>query len=168
MFSCLQPGAQQMFRHKRKKLDTLHTIPHPVGEWSCITLWTAFSLSVGQILSWRFLLLHFYWNVRKWILKLILTRVIWFWSIFRNLLLLFAVIGAWAHISVNCSIAFLFWRYRLYSMFSLGGFLVCFLKVQELFCCSVFFYRLMRFIDAMQLYFHCFSGSPAFFCKYWK
>ena len=92
----------------------------------------------------------------------------WFWSIFRNLPLLFAVIGAWAHISVNCSIAFLFWRYRLCSMFSLRGFLVCFWKVQVLFCCSVFFYRLMSFINARPLYFHCFSGPPAFFCKYQK
>ena len=168
MLCFLEPGAQKRFRHKRRKLDTLHTISHPVGEKSFITLWIAFFLYVGQILSWHSLVLHFYWNVRNCILNLILTRVNCFWSIFRNLPVSFAVIGAWAHISVKCSIAFLFWRYRLCSIFSLGGFLVCFSKVEVLFCCSVSFYRLMRFINAKQLYFHCFSGSPAFFCKYWK
>ena len=58
-----------------------------VGEYSCISNWKEFCLSVGQVIIWIFLVLHFYGSVCKRILKLIWPRINWLWIFFVGICL---------------------------------------------------------------------------------
>ena len=49
----------------------------------------------------------------------------------------------------NCSIVILSWRHQIFSMFSLRGILVCFLKMLVIFSHRVLQYRLISFRNAM-------------------
>ena len=109
-----------LFRTKRRKLDTLHLIFIVLINTVGILNIGLYISPVDQVLSWNYLVIYLYWNVCNWVPKLIRARRVWFRKFFWWTVLRFVVImSAWTEVPKNCSIMFLFSRHEVFSISSL-------------------------------------------------
>ena len=167
MHTSLGPGAQKLFRHKWKKLNTASFHFGCVGEKSCIVCWNEFfplcfkfQVEVFSYCTFSetFAIGFQKWFDHKWI----------DFGVFRcNMAFFVDFISACAEICMNGSSVLFVWRDQMFSVISLKGILLCSLKLLMVFNHKVLKYRLLSFNNAMQLVFLsfcvfqslCFLGS---------
>ena len=97
----------------------------------------SFFSAVFQVLNRSFLVLHNDGNVCNWIPEVVWPRMGWFWGFCCELPSFVDFISARTDICTNCSVVFRFWRHQIFSMFSLRGIMVCFLKMLILSCTRI-------------------------------
>ena len=157
------PGAQIWFRHKGMKLVTASLLILCFDGYSCLRLLEWVFLAIIHVLYWSFLVLNFYGNLCNWIPKLIWPRCDWLWVFCWKSASSVDFLSEWTEIFKNCSIVFPFWRYQIFSMFSLRGILVCSLKMLVLFSQRILYYCLLSFRKPMKIDFLSFSVFHSIF-----
>ena len=110
-------------RYKWRSMATAPLLLHFNDEYRCLGCLNEFFL-VFRVWGWSFLVLLFYGNFGKWILKLIWPRLGFFVVFCWNMPRFLHFISALTEISMNCSIL-VFWRHRIFSKVSLRCNLVC-------------------------------------------
>ena len=173
---CHSLGAQRWFRHKTKKPVTASLLLHCIDGCCCSGYENELCDAVFQVSDWSFLVLNSNGNVCHWIPKVIWPRMDRFWVSCSKMAPFLFFVQKWIisftsnlYVLKSARIAHLlfFLMTSRFSTFTLRGILVCSLKMLVPFNQRIFYFRLVRFSEAMQRYFPyfrlfhflCFLGS---------
>ena len=113
MHTCLWSGAQICFRDKWRNLVSAFLLLHCIDGYSGLRYWNELFSAVFQVLDWRFLVLHFDWNVCNWIPKVIWPRMNWFWGFLLENGFFVDFLSVWTELCKSCSVVVVFWRHQL-------------------------------------------------------
>ena len=156
----LGPCAEMLLRHNWRKLDTFLFFFTALVNIVVWLLGPSLFASVGRVLCWSFLVLHFYWNVCNWVPKLIWTRRDWFWSFSFGMCSVSP--SSYPHglkPAIIVQLCFIRWH-QVFSMNILRYILICSSMVPVTFSHEIIQNPLVSFINAIQLYFSvCASSS---------
>ena len=116
-----------------------------------------------QVLDWKIFVLHCDGNVCNWI-----PKVIWPWMYWSRGFLFENGILRWLHIFTDRNLqqllnCYSFCWHRFFSIFSLGGILVCCLKTILIFSHRILSDQLKSLRNANQFFFHLFVSTSSFF-----
>ena len=163
LYTSLEPGAQKLLRHKWRKLNTasfnsavLMKKLYHLLEW-VFHLCFRFQVEVSSYCTFTETFAIWF---QKWFDHEQIVFVVFLW----NLAFFVDFISARTELYMNCSGVLFFWRHQIFSMTSLRGVLVCSINVPTLFSYKFFSYRLMSFINVIQLYFLCQGVFHCVFC----
>ena len=124
MHTCLWPGAQIWFRHKRRKLVTASLLLHCIDWYSCLRYWNEFYLSCGSGFRLNFS------RIALWRKRLLLDSksdltTNWLWGFCWKMASFVDFISVWTEICWNCSIIVLFWRHLMSFNHALQLYFLC-------------------------------------------
>ena len=137
MDTCLRPGAEMLFRHKWRNVDTVSLLLPCIGECRCFVCWKEFLSSADQGVGWSFLVLQkrFQFDF-KGELKTNEKNSEFFVGSFPHFV---NFISALTEICKNCSSVIVLWRHRIF-LLVWGIFCFFFLKIAFILLASGFCY----------------------------
>ena len=134
MHTYLWPGAQIWFRHKWRKLVAASLLLHCIDWYSHFRYSKEFFLTYVSGFRWMFSRIALWWKRLQMDSKSDLATnglILDFFCLKMASFVDFLSVSI--KICKNCSIINRFWGHQIFSMFSLGGILVCSLKMLVLF-----------------------------------